>query len=123
MQIPDLSDIPELRVVEPGSYNIRITKAKDITAENGRPGIMLVCDIVDVDDAETLFHNLWMVRDSDPEDKATTMFRMLKEFVVGVGLDPASAETPEFEGCEFEALLDTDEYQGRDKNIITRIVG
>jgi len=113
MQIPDLSNIPELKPVEPGTYTIRIKKAKDTKASTGTQGIMLICDIVDVDDAETLFHTLWISENS---------LRMTKDFIVALGLDPADTSTEDFEGIEFEALLDIDTFEGRTKNILVRAI-
>ena len=123
MQIPDLSDVPELRPVEPDEYLVRVNKAMDTKANNGRLGIQLICDIVDVDDADTLFHNMWLPMEGDDEGKVNTMNRMLKEFIVAVGLDPAACETEDFNGIEFNALLDVEEYEGRKKNVIKRVVG
>ena len=121
MQIPDLSNIPDLKPVEPGEYDIRVKKASDTTS-NGRKGIMLVCDIVDVNDADTLFHTIWMPKETEDEGKQNIMYRMVKDFIVAVGLDPSNVATQDFEGLEFSAFLDIDEYEGREKNVIKRIV-
>jgi hypothetical protein len=124
MKIPNLSDIPDLKVVEPGEADLNIKKAKDTESKKtGRTGIMLICEFIEEDAAEALIHTLWLPMKGDDETKANTMLRMLKEFAVGIGLDADDdLETADFEGVDFTALVDIETYEGKDKNVIKRIV-
>jgi hypothetical protein len=60
--------------------------------------------------------------EGDPEAKANTMWRMIKEFMSGVGLGAGDAETDDFMGLEFSAYLTlTQDQKGRPVNEIQRI--
>jgi hypothetical protein len=119
--IPSLSEIPDRAPVEAGEYDLRITKAKETKSNRtGRYGCMLIIEIDGEDNAETIFHTLWYgnYKDykKDDEEKSNMMWRMTKEFLRSLGLDPEQ-ETDEEDlvGLEFSAMLtysdgmDTDE--------------
>ncbi len=125
MKIPSLSDIPDLGPVEAGEYDLYVRKAKDTESNDGsRKGMMLVCDITDAENSEPLFHSIWLPNASDDEDKSATMWRMIKEQISAMGLDPSDEnENSDFEGLQFSALLAVETYQGKVKNVIVRITG
>lgn len=119
--IPSLSEIPDRAPVEAGEYDLRITKVKETKSNRtGRYGCMLIIEIDGEDNAETIFHTLWYgnYKDyhKDDEEKSNTMWRMVKDFLRALGLDPEQ-ETDETDlvGLEFTANLiyndgmDTDE--------------
>lgn len=119
--IPNLSEIPDRTPVEAGEYDLRISKAKETKSNRtGRYGCMLIIEIDGVDNAETLFHTLWYGNykdyQKDDEEKNNLMWRMVKDFLRSLGLDPQQ-ETDETDlvGLEFTAMLtysdgmDTDE--------------
>ena len=121
--IPDLSEIPELDVVAPGEYDLRVFNVKEIESKNtGRKAIMLSCEIVGEDNALPLFHSIWLPMASDDEDKKQLMLRMIKDFVINVGL-PAEGnlEIEDFEDLQFSAFLDIEDNEYGKKNIIKRI--
>lgn len=125
MRIPDLSSIPEQTAVAEGEYTLRVTKAQETKSERtGREGIMLICQIQGEENAQPVFHRLWFPFESEDETKQITMWRMIKEFMEGVGLDPSvGAEARDFQGIEFDALLRLGEDQnGRSVNEIARII-
>jgi hypothetical protein len=137
--IPSLSEIPDRAPVEAGEYDLRITKAKETKSNRtGRYGCMLIIDIDGEDNAETLFHTLWYGNykdyQKDDEEKNNLMWRMVKDFLRSLGLDPEQ-ETDETDlvGLEFTAMLtyndgmDTDEdgkpvKVGPPKNEIAQIL-
>ncbi len=125
MKVPNLSDIPDISPVEPGEYDLYIRQAKDTKSNDGsREGLMLVIDIQGVENAETIFDTIWFPNASDDEDKAAMMWRMIKERIIALGLDPAEEnENSDFVGISFTAKLGVDTYQGKTKNIIERITG
>lgn len=122
MRIPDLSDIPSLEPVPAGEYDLRVTTAKDVTSAKGRPGIMLICEIMGEENAQNVFHRMWMPQDSDDDSTKKTMWRMIKEFMEAVGLDVGGSETEDFKGLQFSAQLSlTKDNKGRDVNEIVRV--
>lgn len=129
MRIPDLTDIPEPKLAEPGEYDLRIISAKDkVTAGNEaenkpkRNYLFLVCEFKGEDNIENLVHSIYLPCEEDDERKQNIMWRMLKEFIVGIGLDPAGCETSDFEGVEFSAIIGLEkDLQGQPRNVIKRI--
>ncbi len=137
--IPSLSEIPDRKPVEPGEYDLRITKVKETKSNRtGRYGCMIIIEIDGEDNAETLFHTLWYGNykdyQKDDEEKNNMMWRMVKDFLRALGLDPEQ-ETDESDlvGLEFTAMLtyndgmDTDEdgkpvKVGPPKNEIAQIL-
>ena len=109
--IPSLSEIPDRTPVEAGEYDLRITKAKETKSNRtGRYGCMLIIEIDGEDNAETVFHTLWYgnYKDykKDDDEKNNMMWRMVKDFLRALGLDPEQ-ETDESDltGLEFTAML------------------
>jgi hypothetical protein len=109
--IPNLSDIPDKAPVEAGEYDLRIFKVKETKSQRtGRYGCMLVCEIDGEDNANNVFHTLWYGNykdfQGDDEEKNNMMWRMVKDFLTSLGLDP-NAETDESDlvGLEFSADL------------------
>ena len=121
--IPDLSDVPDLKPLEEGEYELQVEKVKMIkNRDETRSAIMLICDVVGEDDAEDVIHSIWLPSSMDDPDKAMIMKRMLKEFVVAVGLDPDGLEPSHFEGLNFSAKLKLTEFDGRQRNEIARVL-
>lgn len=137
--IPNLSDIPDKSPVEAGEYDLRITKAKETKSKNtGRYGCQIIAQIDGEDNASDVFHNLWYGNfkdyQGDDKEKSNTMWRMVKDFLRALGLDPED-ETDESDlvGLEFTAELgyndgmDTDDdgnpiKVGNPRNEILRVV-
>jgi hypothetical protein len=137
--IPNLSDIPDKKPVEAGEYDLRISKAKETKSKRtGRYGCQLIIDIVGEDNASAIFHTLWYGNykdyQGDDTDKSNTMWRMVKDFLRSLGLDPEE-ETDESDlvGLEFTADvsyndgMDVDEdgkpvKLGNPRNEILRVV-
>ena len=137
--IPNLSEIPDKKPVEAGEYDLRITKVKETKSKkSGRYGCQLIIEVAGEDNANTIFHTLWYGNykdfQSDDEDKSNMMWRMVKDFLRSLGLDPEN-ETDESDlvGLEFTAELsyndgmDTDDdgnpiKVGSPRNEILRVV-
>ena len=122
---PDTSEIPELKPVEPGEYDLRVIKAKETESRNThRKGVMLVCEIIGEDNAENIIDTMWLPMESDDESKAQTMLRMLKERLLALGLpDDGTVELEDFADLNFTALLDYEEQEGqRPRNNIKKII-
>ena len=121
--IPDLSDIPDLEPVAPGEYDLTITKVIKVESnKTGRTGIKLVCNILGEDNAETLFHGMWFPMESDDKEKTELLWRMIKEFCTGLGLDTSNGLNEEdFIGLTFSAVLDIEDTEFGRANIIKRI--
>jgi len=137
--IPNLSDIPDKKPVEAGEYDLRISKVKETKSnKTGRYGCMLIIDFDGEDTAQPIFHTMWYGNykdfQGDDADKNNTMWRMVKDFLRALGLDPEE-ETDESDlvGLEFTAEvgfndgMDTDDdgkpiRVGPPKNEILRVV-
>ena len=137
--IPNLSDIPDKKPVEAGEYDLSITKAKETKSKKtGRYGCQLIIQIEGEDNASNIFHTIWYGNykdfQGDDEDKSNTMWRMVKDFLRSLGLDPEE-ETDESDlvGLEFTADVsysdgtDTDDdgkqiKVGNPRNEIVRVV-
>jgi len=137
--IPNLSEIPDKKPVEGGEYDLRIRTAKETKSKNtGRYGCMLIIDIDGEDNANSIFHTMWYGNykdfQGDDEEKNNLMWRMVKDFLRALGLDPEE-ETDEEDlvGLEFTADvgfsdgMDTDDdgkpiKVGQPRNEILRVV-
>ncbi|MDY6893934.1 MAG: hypothetical protein SVO01_00725 [Thermotogota bacterium] len=137
--IPNLSEIPDKKPVDAGEYDLRISKVKETKSNRtGRYGLMLVIDIDGEDNAESIFHILWYGNykdfQGDDEDKNNTMWRMVKDFLRSIGVDPEQEnDSDDLVGMEFTAEvgfndgMDTDEdgkpiKVGPPKNEILRVL-
>lgn len=136
--IPNLSEIPDKKPVEGGEYDLRVTKVKEVKSKNtGRYGCMFIIEIDGEDTADTIFHTLWYGNykdyQNDDEEKSNMMWRMVKDFLRSIGLDPEE-ETDESDlvGIEFTADvgyndgMDTDDdgnpvRMGQPRNEILRV--
>ena len=137
--IPNLSDIPDKKPVEAGEYDLSITRAKETKSKRtGRYGCQLIIQIEGEDNASNIFHTVWYGNykdfQGDDTDKSNTMWRMVKDFLRSLGLDPEE-ETDESDlvGLEFTADvsysdgMDTDDDGkpvkiGNPRNEIVRVV-
>ena len=137
--IPNLSDIPDKKPVEAGEYDLSIIKAKVTNSKRtGRYGCQLIIQIEGEDNASNIFHVLWYGNykdfQGDDKDKSNTMWRMVKDFLRSLGLDPEE-ETDESDlvGLEFTADvsysdgMETDDdgkpvKVGNPRNEIVRVV-
>ena len=109
--IPNLSEIPDKKPVDGGEYDLRITKVKETKSNRtGRYGCQLIINIDGEDNADTIFHTLWYGNykdyQGDDDEKNNLMWRMVKDFLRALGLDPEQ-ETDESDlvGLEFSAEL------------------
>lgn len=137
--IPNLSDIPDREPVEGGEYDLRITKAKETKSKNtGRYGCMLIIEVDGEDNASSIIQTLWYGNykdyQGDDDEKSNMMWRMVKDFLRAVGIDPES-ETDESDliGLEFTAEVGYDDGMdldddgnpikvGQPRNAILRVV-
>jgi len=108
--IPNLSDIPDKKPVEAGEYDLRIRTAKETKSKNtGRYGCMLIIDIDGEDTADSIFHTMWYGNykdfQGDDEEKNNLMWRMVKDFLRALGLDPEE-ETDEEDLVDVEFTAD-----------------
>jgi hypothetical protein len=109
--IPNLSEIPDKKPVDGGEYDLRISKVKETRSNRtGRYGCQLIINIDGEDNADTIFHTLWYGNykdyQGDDDEKNNLMWRMVKDFLRALGLDPEQ-ETDESDliGLEFSAEL------------------
>jgi len=120
--IPSLAEIKDRAPVEAGEYDLIISKVKETKSNRtGRYGCMLIIEIDGEDNASTIFHTMWYgnYKDfkGDDEEKNGTMWRMVKDFLRSLGLDPEE-ETDESDliGLEFTAILSYNDGMDTDDN-------
>lgn len=114
--IKSLKDVKDLKPVEGGNeHDLRILKAKATKSNRtGRNGVLLVIDITDEDYAPNIMHTLWFGNDgvytNDEEETSELMWRMVKEFIRSIGLDPdLDLEADDFKDVEFSAIVEYDD--------------
>ena len=118
--IPNLSDIPDKKPVEAGEYDLRITKVKETKSQRtGRYGCMMVIEVDGEDNADSIFHTIWYGNykdyQSDDEEKSNMMWRMVKDFLTSLGLDPnEETEDSDLVGLEFSADVGYSDGMGED---------
>lgn len=118
--IPSLSEIPDRKPVDSGEYDLRISKVKETQSmRTGRYGCMMIIDIDSEDNADPIFHTLWYgnYKDfkEDDEDKNNLMWRMVKDFLRALGLDPEQeTDDSDLVGLEFTAMLTLNDGMGTD---------
>ena len=137
--IPNLADIPDKKPVDAGEYDLRITQVKETKSnKTGRYGCQLIIDIDGEDNAQTIFHTLWYGNykdyQGDDKEKNNTMWRMVKDFLRSIGVDPEQeTDFEDLKGLEFTAELSYNDGMGTDddgkpvklgppKNEILRVV-
>lgn len=109
--IPNLSEIPDKAPVKAGEYDLRISKVKETKSQRtGRYGCQLIINIDGEDNANTIFHTLWYGNykdyQGDDSEKNNTMWRMVKDFLRALGLDPEQeTEDSDLVGLNFTAEL------------------
>jgi hypothetical protein len=101
----DLDSVIEPQPVPTGSYHLSIAGAKAIKQETpegqsflGRIQVRL--DFPDIDNAQTLFHNIYLPKPGDEKKKADFKISMLKKFckLFDIPLGQTGVNTTDFEG-------------------------
>jgi len=126
----NLSDIPDMAPVEEGEYDLRIIKAQETKSNRtGRYGTLFVIKIVGEDAASNIMHTCWHGNfkdfQEDDKEKSDGMWRRLKEFIAGIGLDPndENLEYDDFKDIEFTALVTYNDGTETDDDGNTHRVG
>jgi hypothetical protein len=118
--IGNLSDIPELGPVPAGEYDLRITSAKVKTYDSGASCINLGCEVIGEDNADSVWHKLWLPTNADDQSKQANKLRQIKDFMTALGMDTSAGveDASEFVGQQFTAKLSlVPHYQDPDKFI------
>lgn len=122
--IPKLSHIKDLTVLKldsPKEMDLIITKMILKKCTSGRTGALFVIHMDGEDDAKAIMHqvnfgNFGEYQDDD-DDTNETMWRMLKEFIRSLGLDPNKEHPDEdFEDLEFVGLVGYESGEVEDDN-------
>ena len=120
-----------------GEFDLRIRKTDATKSKRtGRNGVQFIIDIIDEDNATSIFHSIWFGNDgtftADDEEKSDNMWRMVKDFIRALGMDPEEEhESEDFENLEFSANIEysdgvdtsTNRQEYPAKNEIGRITG
>jgi len=111
--IPNLSHIKDLNVLklnEPKEMDLIITKMQLKKCNSGRTGALFIINIDGEDNAKAIMHQVNFGNhgeyQDDDEDTNETMWRMLKEFIRSLGLNPEEEHPAEdFEDLELVGLV------------------
>ena len=118
--IGNLSDIPELGPVAEGEYDLRITSAKEKKYDSGATCINLGCEVIGEDNADTVWHKLWLPTNADDQSKQVKKLRQIKDFMQALGMDINAGveDAREFVGQQFTAKLSlVPHFQDTDKMV------
>lgn len=125
-----LNEVPDLTPVEPGEYRLTITSASYKEGrEKGTPMVALSMDIDELEDSQTVFHNLILPTDDDEVKKGKTKRRMIKDFCDAFSINydtmQSAVEDDDYDALVEEsgsAILVQDEFEGRVRNNVKRFV-
>jgi len=126
MNIPDLSEIPDLEPAPEGEYNLKIVSCRETTSGNtGREGYKMVIHNQDGDNFLPIFHSIWFPMESDDDSKVATMWRMVKEFLTSIGLPPGDVGPEDIQGMEFTGMIGirNNDLSGQPENHLIRATG
>ncbi len=113
------SHIPDLGCAEPGEYLLRCTDAEEKLAKTGRDMIALKFDIVEVENAFPVFHNVLGAKPGDKQSTADAMERGIKQAKLAFGYGPDDAvETADLIGAEVTAVLKEELGNNGPRNVV-----
>ena len=122
--IPELSKIKDKLVIKmdsPKEMDLIITKMYTDKWKSGQPCANFIISMDGEDDAKEIFHACGFGNFGDfqefEEEKSETIWRMLKEFIRSLGLDPDEEHPAEdFEDLEFVGLVGYNSGETEDDN-------
>lgn len=122
----NLDDVPEPRVVDGGrEYQLKVehTEIKESAGAKtaGQSMLQLRYSIVDEPDTQSVFENIMLPHADVDEEQNTMRKRQLKRLVESLGWDISSGfNIDEMVGETLWAVLEVDEYQGRQQNRVRK---
>ena len=122
--IPNLSHIKDKKVIKlesPQEMDLIITKMVMKKCSSGRTGALFIISIDGEPEVKEIMHqvNFGNYGDYQKDDETTneTMWRMLKEFIRALGLDPEEEHPAEdFTDLEFVGMVGYDSGEVEDDN-------
>lgn len=127
--VPNLSDVPEIKPVMEGEYDLRITGVQT-KMTNGdpakgklpRPMINLTIEVIGEPNADIIFHSLFMPIESDQERTKTKMLGDIKVWAEACSLPLDGLNVHDFMNSEIRAYVIQDEWNGQVRNQIKTLV-
>ena len=113
-------DVPELEIVPDGEYKLEIAKARPTTFNSGREGYEVILRIVDHENAANIFHNVNKPMEGDPPATERMMIIDVQAFVKAFKI--TSENTDDWIGLQSWASVESDQYEGRDKNVVSKFL-
>lgn len=122
--IPNLSHIKDKKVIKlesPREMDLIITKMIMGKWKSGQTNATFIIAMDGEEDAKEIFYSVGFGNYGDfqefDEKKNETIWRMLKEFITALGLDPEEAHSAEdFEDLEFVGIVGYDSGEVEDDN-------
>ena len=123
--IPNLSDVKELQPVPAGEYDLCLNSVKHVTYDSGASCINMAFEIVGEDDAETLWHKLWLPTKGEAESTTNNKLRTLKKFMedCDIPTDEALDDLTCFDNLTLTANVgvEYDDYNSKDINTLKSV--
>lgn len=110
----NLGDIPDLVVVEPDEYELRVLFIEQVTASTGKPMISARFEILGEPNAAEVYHNFMLPTGSEDERQSNNMRRRIRQFFEAFDIDfTATVDLVDVVGLTGWAILgerDDEEY-------------
>lgn len=120
-----LDKLPDRTIVPGGEeYQLEITKGEIKPSKSSERDVLHVSfKIVDQLNSLPIFEALSLPCEADSEDLAYNFSNSIKEFMLAFGINLKNPGEPsEWKGLVGWAFLKTDQYEGRDKNTVSRFI-
>ena len=111
-------ELPELLVLEDGEYQVQISSAKEKEFSSGRTGWSIGLTIPDQPDADTIFDNVFNVKEGDSPKTERMMVQGAQEFAAAFDIESDDVES--WAGLTAWAKIEVETYEGKDRNRVAR---
>ena len=123
----DLENVPEQEVVPANEYELKVLKCDlEQNEKSGKWNVVWIFEILGQPNALNIFHYTAMPAPEDDTKKRDTKRRFAKEIFGAFGADFSNigqvVANGDLIGAVAWALLDTETYEGREKNVIKRFI-
>lgn len=129
IDIPNLEDVPEIKPVMEGEYDLRITgvqtkmtKGDPAQGKLPRPMINLTLEVVGEANADVIFHSLFMPIEGDQERTRLKMLGDIKVWAEACSLPLNGLNPQEFMNGEIKAYLIQSEWNGQTRNEVKTLI-
>jgi hypothetical protein len=113
-------EAPKADLLPEGEYRVTIESAEPKQFNSGRTGYALRLSFPDQPDADSIFHNIFELKEDDPRRTVSAMVNNAKQFQAAFGITNDNVET--WIGLEGWATVTAEEYEGVTRNKISKFL-